>query len=158
MSPVVCIILWWTFWNENSLYFGWNKAGYFYKVDMDNLETVLQCLNGMLMGLTGFIWPSNSLRLMCVKWVSHRLFSCTILCIFVTVRCLDSPLDFEKAKDKNVGPELDELLTHIAKTGKTEYVKERLLSTISTTLFTMKIFTCASIFSLFTFQTVIDNY
>ncbi|XP_028398165.1 serine/threonine-protein phosphatase 4 regulatory subunit 2-A-like [Dendronephthya gigantea] len=41
---------------------------------MDNLETVLQCLN-----------------------------------------------DFERAKDKKIGPELDKLLSHIAKTGRTEF-------------------------------------
>ena len=48
--------------------------------------------------------------------------SCTnYFYIFLTVRCLGSILDFETAKDKKVGPELDELLSHIAKTGRTEY-------------------------------------
>jgi hypothetical protein len=48
--------------------------------------------------------------------------SCTnYFYIFLTVRCLGSILDFEIAKDKKVGPELDELLSHIAKTGRTEY-------------------------------------
>ena len=44
------------------------------------------------------------------------------LCSFL--KYFGSILDFEGAKEKNIGPELDELLSHIAKTGRTEYDRQ----------------------------------
>lgn len=50
-----------------------------------------------------------------------RQFYCTVHHNFPTAKCLVSTLDFGTDKEKKIAPELDELLSHIAKTGRTEY-------------------------------------
>ena len=58
----------------------------------------------------------------CQSYFTPSVFIVFVTCIFVTVQCFRPPfLDFERAKDKKIGPELNKLLSHIAKTGRTEY-------------------------------------
>ena len=52
----------------------------------------------------------------------RRVFLVQFILYFPAVKCLGSTLDFGTDKEKKIAPELDELLSHIAKTGRTEYV------------------------------------